>query len=106
MPSKKASSSIAKSANMTREVPEKPRGVLEEVVPEVEQLQETMGVFQEEMMEFNARQESFAEEIVRQKAEFERQRQEMDARNEEIRKCQEEVDQRHQEAALALEAAT
>ena len=52
------------------------------MVSEVEQLQETMGVFQEEMAQFNARQESFAEEIVRQKAEFERHRQEMNAREE------------------------
>ena len=56
--------------------------MIEEVVPEVEQLQETMGVFQEEMAQFNSRQESFAEEIVRQKAEFEKHRQEMNAREE------------------------
>ena len=60
MPLKKASSSTAKSANMTPEDPEEPRVVLEDVVPEVEQLQETIGVFQEEMVKFNARQESFA----------------------------------------------
>ena len=79
---KKASSSTAKSANVPPEDPEEPRVMIEEVVPEVEQLQETMGVFQEEMAQFNARQEFFAEEIVRQKAEFERHRQEMNAREE------------------------
>ena len=52
MPPKKASSSTAKSANMTPEDPEEPRVVLEEVVPEVEQLQETMGAFQEKMAQF------------------------------------------------------
>ena len=56
--------------------------MIEEVVPEVEQLQETMGVFQEEMTQFNAREESFAQEMARQKAEFERQRQEMNTREE------------------------
>lgn len=60
MPPKKASSSTTKSANMTPEDPEEPRVVLEEVVREVEQLQETTGVFQEEMAQFNVRQESFA----------------------------------------------
>ena len=74
MPPKKASSSTAKSANVTPEDPEEPRVVLEEVVPEVEQLQETMGVLQEEMAQFNARQESFAEKFARQKAEFKNQR--------------------------------
>ena len=78
MPPKKASSSTVKSANVPPEDPEEPRVMIEEVVPEVEQLQETMGVFQEEMAQF----ESFAEEIVRQKAEFERQRQEMNTREE------------------------
>ena len=68
MPPKKASSSTAKSANMTPEDPEEPRVVLEDVVPEVEQLQETMGVFQEEMAQFNARQESFAQEMAKLKA--------------------------------------
>ena len=63
-------------------------------------------MFQEELAQFNARQESFAEEIARQKAEFERQRQEMDARSEEIRKHHEEADRRHREAVLALEATT
>ena len=79
MPPKKASLS---TANTTPEDPEEPRVMIEEVVPEVEQLQETMGVFQEEMAQFNARQKSFAEEIVRPKAKFERQRQEMNAREE------------------------
>ena len=106
MPPKKASSSTAKSANMTPEDPNEPRVVLEDVVPEVEQLEETMGVFQEEMAQFNARQESFAQEMAKQKAELEWQRQEMEAKNEEIRKRQEEADRRHREAALALEAAT
>ena len=41
-----------------------------------------MGVFQEEMAQFNARQESFAEEVVSQKAKFKRHRQEMNAREE------------------------
>ena len=62
-----------------------PRVMLEDVTPEVEQLQEAMGAFQEEMAQFNARQESFAEEMARQKAAFEQQRWEMDARSEEIR---------------------
>ena len=82
MPPKKASSSTAKSSDVPPKDPEEPRVMIEEVVPEVEQLQETMGVFQEETAQFNARQESFAEEIVRQTAEFERQRQEMNAREE------------------------
>ena len=60
MPPKKASSSTAKSADVPPKDPEEPRVMIEEVVPEVEQLQETMGVFQEEMAQFNARQESFA----------------------------------------------
>ena len=33
-----------------------PKVVLEDVTPEVEELQETMGAFQEEMAQFNARQ--------------------------------------------------
>ena len=106
MPPKKASSSIAKSANMTPEDPEEPRVLLKDVVPKVEQLQETMGAFQEEMTLFNARHESFAEEIARQRMDFERQWQKMDARDEEIEKSQEKADQRHREAALALEVAT
>ena len=68
MPPKKASSSTAKSANVLPEDPEEPRVMIEEVVPKVEQLQETMEAFQEEMAQFNARQESFAEEVVSQKA--------------------------------------
>ena len=64
MPPKKASSSTAKSVNVMPEDPEEPRVVLEEVVPEVEQLQETIGVFQEEMAQFNSRQESFAQEMA------------------------------------------
>ena len=55
MPPKKASSSTAKSADVPPKDPEEPRVMIEEVVPEVEQLQETMGVFQEEM---NAREEA------------------------------------------------
>ena len=106
MPPKKASSSTVKSANMMLEDPDEPRVVLEEVAPEVEQLRETMGVFQEEMAQFNAHQESFAQVIAKQMAELEWQRQEMEAKNEEIKKHQEEADQRHCEAALALEAAT
>ena len=86
MPPKKTTSSTAKSASMTPEDPNEPRVVLEDVVPEVEQLQETMGVFQEEMAQFNARQESFAQKMAKQKAELEWQRQEMEAKNEEIRK--------------------
>ena len=65
MPPKKASSSTTKSANMKPEDPEEPRVVLEEAIPEMEQLQETMGVFQEEMAQFNARQESFAQEMAK-----------------------------------------
>ena len=80
MPPEKASSSTAKSASMTPEDPNEPRVVLEDVVPEVEQLQETMWVFQEEMAQFNARQESFAQEMAKQKAELEWQRQEMEAK--------------------------
>ena len=52
MPPKKASSSTAKSANVTPDDPEEPRVVLEEVVSEVEHLQETMGAFQEKMAQF------------------------------------------------------
>ena len=63
-----------------------PRVLLEDVTPEVEQLQEAMGAFQEEMAQFNARHESFAEEMARQKAAFEQQKREMDARSEEIRR--------------------
>ena len=48
---------------------------MEDVVLEVEQLQETMEVFQEEMAQFNTKQESFTGEISRQKAKFERQKQ-------------------------------
>ena len=59
--------------------------MLEDVTPEVEQLQEAMGAFQEEMAQFNARQEAFAEEMTRQKAVFEQQRREMDTKSEEIR---------------------
>ena len=55
MPPKKASSSTAKSADVPPKDLEEPRVMIEEVVPEVEQLQETMGVFQEEM---NAREEA------------------------------------------------
>ena len=84
----------------------KPRFVLEDVTPEVEELQEAMGAFQEEMAQFNARQEAFAEEMARQKAAFEQQRQEMEARSEEIKPQQEEADRRHCEAVLAPEAAT
>ena len=62
-----------------------PRVVLEDVAPEVEELQEAMSIFQEEMAQFNARQEAFAEEMARQNAAFEQQRREMDARSEEIR---------------------
>ena len=43
-----------------------------------------MGVFQEEMAQFNAGRESFAQEMAKQRAKFEWQRQEMEARNEEI----------------------
>ena len=74
MSPKKASSLTAKSANVTPEDPEEPRVVLEEVVTEVEQLQETMGVFQEVMAQFNAWQESFAQEMAKQRADFEWQR--------------------------------
>ena len=80
--------------------------LLEDATPEVEQLQEAMWAFQEEMAQFNARQESFAKEMARQKAAFELQRWDMDARSEVIRRRQEEADRRHREAALALEAAT
>ena len=55
MPPKKASSSTAKSVDVPPKDLEEPRVMIEEVVPEVEQLQETMGVFQEEM---NAREEA------------------------------------------------
>lgn len=65
MPPKKASSSTAKSANMTPEAPEGPRDVQEEVVPKVEQLQETMGVFHEEIAQFNAWLESFSHEMAK-----------------------------------------
>ena len=58
------------------------------------------------MMQFNARQESLAEEMARQRAALEQQRRDMEARSEDIRERHEEVDQRHCEAALALEAAT
>ena len=81
MPPKKASTSTAKSPNMTPEDPEEPRVVLEKVVPEMQQLQETMGVFQEEMAQFNARQESFTQEMAKQRAEFEWLRQEIEAKN-------------------------
>ncbi|XP_062085337.1 uncharacterized protein LOC133791424 [Humulus lupulus] len=57
------------------------------------------------MMQFNTRQESFAEELARQKAAFKYQRREMDARSEEIRRRQEEADRRHREATLTLEMA-
>ena len=76
-----------------------PRVVLEDVAPEVEELQETMSAFQEELAQFNARQEAFAEEMAKQ-------RREMNARGEEIRQQKEEADRRHREAAVALEAAT
>ena len=65
MPPKKASSSTAKSADVPPKDLEEPRVMIEEVVPEEEQLQETMGVFQEEMAQFNARLKSFAEEIIK-----------------------------------------
>ena len=42
--------------------------MLEDVVPEAEQLQEATGVFQEEMTQFNAQQESFAQNMAEQKA--------------------------------------
>ena len=51
MPPKKASSS---TANTTPEDPEEPRVMLEDVVPEAEQLQEATRVFKEEMTQFNA----------------------------------------------------
>ena len=57
--------------------------MLEDVVPEAEQLQEATGVFQEEMTQFNAQQESFAQKMIEQKA-----------------------DPGHCKATLALEAAT
>ena len=63
----------------------KPRVFLEETTPEVEQLQEEIGAFQEEMVQFNARQESFAEEMARQRAALEQQRHDMEARSKEIR---------------------
>ena len=72
MSPKKARSSTARSAHVTPKDPDEPRVVLEDFIPEVEQLQETMGVFQEEMAQLNVRHESFAEEIARQKVEFER----------------------------------
>ena len=83
-----------------------PQIVLEEVTPEVEQLQEAMGIFQKEMLLFIFRQESFTEEIAKKKVEFEKRKREMDDRSEEIKQCQEEVNQRHREAALALDVAT
>ena len=48
-----------------------PRVMLEDVTLEVEELQEAMSAFQEEMAQFNARQEAFAEEMARQNAAFE-----------------------------------
>ena len=84
----------------------KPRVMLEDVTPEVEELQEAISTFQEEMAQLHARQEAFAEEMARQKVALEQERRDMDARGEEIRRQQEEVNWRHREAALALEAAT
>ena len=65
MPPKKASSS---TANTTPEDPEEPMVILEDVVPEAEQQQKATGVFQEEMTQFNAQQESFAQNMAEQKA--------------------------------------
>ena len=48
-----------------------PRFMLKDVTPEVEELQEAMSAFQEEMAQFNARQEAFAEEMARQNVAFE-----------------------------------
>ena len=62
-----------------------PRVMLKDVTPEVEELQEAMGAFQEEMARFHARQEAFAEEMARQRAALEQQRHDMEARSKEIR---------------------